>query len=64
MDAKSIVFNCEAREKFYISKCKYFARKFIGVPKITYGHLPWSQGCPPCIRKSLSGTFIVFPVLN
>ena len=31
--------------------------KSIGVLKITYGHHPWGQERPPCIRKALSGTF-------
>ena len=33
--------------------------KSIGVLKITYGHHPWGQEGPPCIRKSISGTFLI-----
>ena len=33
--------------------------KSIGVLKITYGHHPWGQERPPCIRKALSGTFLI-----
>ena len=36
--------------------------KSINALKITYGHHPWSPGRPPCIRKALSGTFLIFAV--
>ena len=34
--------------------------KSIGALKIHYGHHPWSQRCPPCIRKTISGTFWIW----
>ena len=36
--------------------------KSIGALKIIYGHHPWIQGCPSCIRKALSGTYLIFSV--
>ena len=30
-----------------------------GVIKITYGHHPWGKEYPPCIRKTISGTFLI-----
>ena len=33
--------------------------KFNSVIKITYGHHPWGKECPPCIRKTISGTLLI-----
>ena len=38
--------------------------KSMGSLKITYGYHPWSQECPPTIKKALSGTFIILYFLE
>ena len=38
--------------------------KSIGVLKIAYGHNLRSQECPLCIRKALSGAFIILYFLQ
>jgi len=59
VDAKSIFFPLKIERSVIHQSVCFFKDKAIGLLKITDGHHPWGQKCSPCIRKVLSGAYLI-----
>ena len=54
-----LVLNLKIERSVVYNFVCIFKDSSIGALKITYGHHLWSQESPSCVRKGISGTFLI-----